>query len=120
MTNSRRDEHGHPGFQINDLSVQFQFPLSFEDIINFVGLFVVMSYAVEDVCYMDIDFWRVSVSNDPDALAANAMEDLGGIRQVPDKIFCHSVLLSSEFKDSGKNQNQPGPEGDDNEVGDQD
>jgi hypothetical protein len=120
MTNSRRDEHGNPGFQINDFSVQFQFPFSFEDIINFVGPFVVMSYAVEDVCYVDIDFWSVSVGNDTDALTTNAMDDLRSILQVSDKIFCHEVFLSSQFEDSGKNQNQPGPEGDDNEVSNQD
>jgi hypothetical protein len=84
VANSRRDEHGNPGFQINDLSVQFQFPLSFENIINFVGPFVVMSDTVEDVCHMDIDFRGVSVSNDTDALTTNAMDDLRGILQISD------------------------------------
>jgi hypothetical protein len=120
VTNSGRDEYGDPGLQINDLLIQLQFPLSFEDIIDFVGPFMIMLDAVENVGHMDIDLWNIPVSNDTGALATNAMDDLGSILQFSDKIFCHEVLLSSQFEDSGKNQNQPGPEGDYKEVSNQD
>jgi hypothetical protein len=79
MAYSWRDEDRHPGLQIHSLILQFQFPLSFEDIINFVGPFMVMLHAIEDVCHMDIDLWSIPVSNNPDALTAEAVNDLRSV-----------------------------------------
>jgi hypothetical protein len=40
---------------------------------------MVMLHAIEDMSHMDIDLWSIPVSDDTDALTAEAVDDLGSI-----------------------------------------
>jgi hypothetical protein len=103
VTNSRRDEHGDPGFQINDLLIQLQFPLPFEDIINFGCSFMVMLDAIKDVSDMNIYLGGVSMSNHTNAFTTEAMNHLRSIFYISNEMLGHEPLLPSQLENRGEN-----------------